>query len=162
MRRGRLFFTLVSVFVIRFARAKLMRLLFPIFPRGRAGVGLMLLRVVVAAAAVDHGVSSFVTCGESLWAAALASRFALLGGLLLFVGFLTPVAAVYSAFYMAAVGLQMISSGGPGEFTTATCGGVTIVLAASVLLAGPGSYSVDSYFFGPREIVIPANSRSSH
>jgi putative oxidoreductase len=82
-------------------------LLFPGFPAGRVGAGLLILRVVVGIAFMLHGypkitnIAGFAAQAHVpvfLGAAAAASEF--VGGALLILGLLTPVACVFIAIVM--------------------------------------------------------------
>ncbi|HEY6330300.1 MAG TPA: hypothetical protein VI756_13255 [Blastocatellia bacterium] len=85
---------------------------------------------------------------------------AVLGGLLLIIGFLTPVAAILAG--LGAIGIELLwgaapLSGSGGWLST----GLVVIMAASVVLLGPGAFSIDARLFGRREIIIPPASRSS-
>jgi hypothetical protein len=79
----------------------------------------------------------------------------LLGGGLLTIGFLTPVAVVLVGLGAALVELSWLPFCTPNLFDTR----LSILLAAAmlvaVLLLGPGAFSVDARLFGRREIIIP-------
>ena len=72
------------------------------------------------------------------WQMIAAGSLALLVALLLLIGFLTPVAGSLGA----AVGLA-------GATSTGLC---LSVIAAAIVLLGPGAYSIDSRLFGRREM----------
>jgi uncharacterized membrane protein YphA (DoxX/SURF4 family) len=81
-------------------------------------------------------------------------------GILLFAGFLTPIAAVLVAlnaagWWMAVIPVPKLTYF-PSNFSVlflATVAGVIVLL-------GPGAFSVDARLFGLREIIIP-RSRSN-
>ena len=97
-------------------------------------VGLLAVGEGAAALRTDTYVDAVV--------AALALVLAL-GGLLLLAGFLTPLSAaivgVFAAPYLLAEGLALMFA---------------VTIAVAIVLLGPGAYSLDSYLFGRREIVI--------
>jgi putative oxidoreductase len=145
----------------------MVRILYPEFARGRSAVGLLILRLVVGAAFVLHGWYKITGKGGMtgwmgpdapvpgfLQATAALSEF--LGGGALFLGLLTPVAAVFLASTMiAAIGMAHLPHGDP--FVNPEPTGPAFELAAgylaaalTVLLAGPGKLSADYCLFGRR------------
>ncbi len=142
----------------------MIRLLFPGYPAGRAGLGLLVLRVVVGAAFMFHGWSKIQNPSgwmegfapgvpAVLQAAAAVSEFG--GGAAVIVGFLTPLAVLGIAGTMAtAIGMHHLPHGDP---FVATKGGGSWELAAVylavmilLLLVGPGRFSLDAVLFGNR------------
>lgn len=112
-----------------------MQRFFSSFPSGRAGVGLLLLRVAVGASVLVHARNGQVA---PAWQTIAVSSLALFVALLLLVGFLTPVAGSLGV----AVGLVSFAATDP----------CLSAIAAAIVLLGPGAYSVDSRLFGRREI----------
>ena len=84
----------------------------------------------------------------------------IVGGALLLVGLLTPVASAL----VGLTGLAMAISWIPaplGNLLDGKLGAVeVVVMAVAVGLLGPGAFSLDGYLFGRREIVISASSRA--
>jgi hypothetical protein len=115
--------------------------LFSMFPPGLPGVGLLLMRVSVAIALLlaAHGsreMSHLLQGAAILLSAALC------------VGYLTPIAAVL------ALGLHILmwSTLGVGNAAIAS---MVLLDAMALALLGPGAYSIDSYRFGRRLVVLP-------
>jgi putative oxidoreductase len=145
---------------------KMLHFVYPDFARGRAAVGLLILRVVVGAAFVLHGWYKIGSPGGMtgwmgptapvpgfLQAAAALSEFA--GGIGLILGLLTPVAAFFLACTMiVALGMVHLPSGDPfvnpmggRSFELAAC---HLAAVLALLLAGPGKLSLDALLFGRR------------
>jgi putative oxidoreductase len=110
--------------------------LFSMFPRGWPGVALLLLRASVLSALLfqDHGHR------QQLLAIVLSVALA--------VGYQTPVIAVLGLLLHGLIWARL----GIGSIAE-----VTIVSLDTMALAllGPGAYSLDSYRFGRRVIVLP-------
>ena len=111
----------------------------------------MLLRGFVALTLIVQGLAYFSSqelpvLGWVVAAVVLVSTACLLAG------FLTPIAATVTGVGAIAV----ITAGLP--FPTYSLVAL-IVLAVAILLLGPGAFSIDSWLFGRREILIPHNTR---
>jgi hypothetical protein len=119
------------------------------FPDGRVGVGLLVLRGAVGAAAIvmllDARAGTLaVEPGARDIGVGLATAAILAGGL---VG---PASALLAALALAAIVTAPSEVGGPG---------LLIALALALLLTGPGAYSIDARRHGRREIVVPPRGR---
>jgi hypothetical protein len=133
------------------------------FPSGRAGVGLLVLRLALAMhLCVPGGVALVAAAGDGaeIGIAGIAMRglLPLLCGALIGLGLLTPLAQIVVIMVeLSVLGTQLSAD----RFATLTdrAGLVPLLhaaVAASLALIGPGAYSVDARIFGRREIVIPA------
>jgi hypothetical protein len=114
------------------------------FPLGGPGIGLLLLRISVAA------ISVLIVANR----ADLSSMHPLFAGALLIavfltIGFLTP----YLSFLVCVYALVNLFGGGsvPEELVFASL----ILNAAALALLGPGAYSADARLFGRRVVVVP-------
>ena len=124
---------------------------FAIFPAGWVGAALLVLRVSVGASAILE-VSLAVIGGHSSLNLAAAS-VAVPAGLALIVGLLTPVVSAVLAAGGAAIllGLHVTvlrlldSRMALFEF---------VVMAAVLVILGPGAPSIDAHLFGRREVAI--------
>ena len=116
-----------------------MQRLFSTFPSGRPGIGLLLLRVSVAAALV----LSFAW-HQGITVAAVAVSW--LTCLALCTGYFTPIAAVV-AFVLQGALLCL-------RFLSLEAGGVLLLDALALTLLGPGAYSLDARRFGRRVLDV--------
>jgi putative oxidoreductase len=108
------------------------------FPTGWPGLGLLLLRVGLAAPLLLDA----LTYGKTLELWLLIALWVL--SLMLCIGVLTPLAsllAVIARYFM------------PGEPATLVIIG-TALYASALALVGPGAYSIDRYCFGRRRVVL--------
>ena len=138
-----------------------MQRLFPGFPAGAPGAGLLLLRLTLGVYLIAQGVrimAPFVDAGTPpTILAALTGLAMLLGGALGGVGILTPITQSMSA----AAGLVTLfdalwaPASVPGLDAPWPLALMTMVVAVSLSLLGPGAYSIDAFLFGRKEISIP-------
>jgi hypothetical protein len=82
----------------------------------------------------------------------------LLVGIALLFGILTPVAGALAALsHVSNCVSWLLASGAPGGVASAAD---LAIMSTVVVLLGPGGFSLDAYFFGRREIIIPEAPRS--
>jgi uncharacterized membrane protein YphA (DoxX/SURF4 family) len=127
---------------------------FTAFPFGWPGVALLFLRLTVAALVAAQGAIDLLSFGHS-------SGFLIMGvlqvlaGIFLSLGFYTPVTAASLCLGIACSSLPFLAPAAWSLF----CAKQTVILAAVmsgvIVLIGPGAFSIDSYLFGRRELVIP-------
>jgi hypothetical protein len=116
--------------------------LYSIFPGGLPGLGLLLLRASVGIALLLESYGHHP--GLFMWIQVTARLLAAL----LIAGFLTPFAATLA---LAAHGLIWCLAG----IGSAVIGSVVCLDALALAFLGPGEYSVDSFRFGRRVVVLP-------
>jgi len=115
---------------------------------------LVLLRAAIGLAAVDGAgvyLAAHMDAALSVWMVAIV---AIASGLLLIVGFLTPIAG-------AAVGLCILTVHFVhlvNPFESRRYALLTLVADVAIVLLGPGALSADARLFGRREIVIARGS----
>jgi uncharacterized membrane protein YphA (DoxX/SURF4 family) len=133
--------------------------LFSAFPAGFPGIGLLLLRVVVGATLVGHGVLCLLSSERVTLLVLVSFAVLSLSGVCLLIGFLTPILSLLACLENLGIAfswfpLQLLS---PFESKLALA--PVIAISAAIALLGPGAFSLDARLFGWKEIVIPPASR---
>lgn len=123
--------------------------LFSAFPGGWPGVGLLLLRMLIAVLvlvpAIAYMRAAASVAGWAIVVLLLASAACLL------LGFVTPIAAALIG--LTSLGLAFATT--PYSIQDLEI----VVLAVAIALLGPGAFSIDARMFGRREILIPVTRR---
>jgi putative oxidoreductase len=118
--------------------------LYSTFPNGRPGIGLLLLRLAAGGCLIAERVSMMLPVPPSpLWEAQTTLIFV---GVCVGLGFWTPVMGALEA---AAELLMAFSR--PAEYETHV---LLAVLALSLVMLGPGAWSIDALLFGRKRIAI--------
>lgn len=140
----------------------MLKLIFHSFPAGRAGIALLLIRLFIGVAFIQHGggklddIAGFAAEYHLPWIVAAATLLLqLTGGILLIVGLLTPLAALGIAGTMVGATLTLMQKGEPfinpaGHSWENSSFYLMLCLALSLL--GAGAYSLDARLFGARRI----------
>lgn len=118
--------------------------LFSAFPNGWPGVGLLLLRTLVAVTLIAQTLAYLGSANLSLPRWSLAG-LAFVIAVCLLIGLMTPVAALI-------LGLSAVAFAGSNTLTQTLIN--LIVLSTAISLLGPGAFSFDARMFGRREILI--------
>lgn len=119
-----------------------MQRLFSSFPSAWPGAGLLLLRLIGAVPVVVGGITALLT--QSASPVPWLDIIGVAGGSLLLVGFWTPVGGALLAL---AQGCLAFWNGGV-DAAALICSGI----AASLIMLGPGAWSVDARRYGRKRI----------
>jgi uncharacterized membrane protein YphA (DoxX/SURF4 family) len=133
--------------------------LFSAFPAGLPGVGLLLLRVVVSAALVAHGVLCLVSSDSITLVVSVSTALLLLSGGCLLIGFLTPILSLLGGLECLGIVWSWFPFQLLSPFESKLALAPIIAMSIAIALLGPGAFSLDARLFGWKEIVIPPASR---
>lgn len=136
-----------------------MQKLFSAFPDGWPGVGLVVLRLAVASSAIGQGVLMLVSFNSPASALGILAFSAILAGLALLIGFITPVVCALTTIGYFVISGSLLLEGGTGIRWDAIAALDLAVMSIALVLLGPGAFSLDARLFGRREIIIPEGRR---
>lgn len=112
----------------------------------------MLLRSAVGILVVIQGGVQFAQNTDSATGTWIAGSLAVAAGILLLVGFLTPIAAALVGLVATGVWISIVPV---NLFPSRLLIAFLLAVAAVIVLLGPGAFSLDARLFGLREIIIP-------
>jgi uncharacterized membrane protein YphA (DoxX/SURF4 family) len=134
--------------------------LFSAFPAGFPGVGLLLLRVVVGATLLAHGILCLLSAERMTLVPSVASALLLLSGVCLLIGFLTPILSLLACLECLGIAFSWFPTQMMNSFDSKLTLIPIVAISLAIALLGPGAFSLDARLFGWKEIVIPPASRS--
>jgi uncharacterized membrane protein YphA (DoxX/SURF4 family) len=134
--------------------------MFSTFPAGRAGIGLLLLRMTLAMTVLVQAAACVESTDHSTIAIWVWSIVAGAGAVALMIGLFTPVPAILVACLVPVLWVvhRTNSSTTTGVLTTL----LVAANAVAIALLGPGTFSLDGRLFGRREIIVPPQAPTHH
>ena len=117
-------------------------------------MALLLLRAVLSLPLLLAG-RAYFSAGWSLPLAWLLGLAALTAGVLLLIGFLTPIASAAVGLGGIGVALSLLPACSPAVFDSRLGVVFAGTMLIGIMLLGPGAFSVDARVFGRRQIIIP-------
>jgi len=128
---------------------------FSSFPEGWPGIGLIFLRLTVALNVITQGIFAIAAASGPALAPWFIGIVAIVIGVALLAGCLTPIAGVSATIGYLAMGVSDLPANAGGAFLAFDLTAISIAL----ILLGPGAFSLDAILFGRREIIIPDGRR---
>jgi uncharacterized membrane protein YphA (DoxX/SURF4 family) len=128
---------------------------FTSFPDGWPGLGLLLLRSGVGLTFLFYSLAYFVRIGGLEFETIVVAVVALVSGVLLLIGFVTPIATVLAALMSLGVAFAWFVTPLPNILSPDPALAFVALIAISLFFLGPGAFSLDARRYGRREIIIP-------
>lgn len=118
-------------------------------------MGLLLLRWIVALTVIVQGVFFLEAADLPNLSSKIAGVTAILSGAALIVGLLTPFFALLIVLGGLGFVCSIVALPAKSLLDSKVAAVDLLVMAFVLIFLGPGAYSLDAWFFGRREIVIP-------
>lgn len=137
-----------------------MQRLYSEFPGAYPGAGLLLLRVLMCGMIIrlEGTCPNAVVSENHTFAESLPCGLLFAGSVLILTGFLTPVAGFLVALVEGAKAIFEMLNAVNGGQTDWVYSLFIAGAASSLVLTGPGGFSLDARIFGPRRLFIPRNN----
>ena len=123
-----------------------MQRLFSTFASGWPGVGLLLLRLLTAAALIHFGITGVLAAPPVT--IVVLQVIGVAAGILLLIGLWTPVAGTLAAIIKAWVAYSRYSTHSGDPWISI----ILAVLGAALAMIGPGAWSIDARLFGRKHV----------
>ncbi len=135
--------------------------MFPTFPSGWPGLGLLLLRLALGLTVGAYGAAYVADWRHLGLVTGTIGLLAVASGVALLIGYLTPVTGALAGLTTVSSALSWFPTPNSNLFETGLATALATVIAVAIVCLGPGAFSLDARLFGRREIVIPSSSPSS-
>jgi putative oxidoreductase len=123
--------------------------LFSTFASGWPGVGLLLLRLLTAAALIHFGIAGVLAAPPVT--IVVLQIIGAVAGILLLIGLWTPAAGTLAAIVKVWIAFSPFLSHSGDPWIPI----VQAVLGAALAMIGPGAWSIDARLFGRKHITFP-------
>jgi uncharacterized membrane protein YphA (DoxX/SURF4 family) len=123
-------------------------------------MALLLLRTVFGLSLLLAG-RAYLGSGGNFVGPRLVGLAALAAGLLLLIGFLTPIAGIAVVLGGIGVALSMLPECTPTVYDSRLAIVFAVTMLIGIIVLGPGAFSLDARLFGRREIIIPPSVHPS-
>ena len=120
----------------------------------------MLLRLAVGLALILHGVSHVAEAATDPAVDTLGALCAIVAGGALLSGLFTASAALVATLISTIESATFLTDPRGSSAGQAPMFAVVLLVSLAITLLGPGAFSIDSYRFGRREIIIPGDLTS--
>jgi uncharacterized membrane protein YphA (DoxX/SURF4 family) len=137
----------------------LLQRLFSAFPGGLPGIALLLLRVVLATVLLVQG-GYYLSEPISSTATWFVGMLGIALGALLFIGLLTPLTGALVALGAIGIKFSWIPACSRSLFASYVPAVFAVTILLTIIVLGPGAFSIDARIFGRREIIIPPSCSS--